>query len=237
MYLFYLYNFCDSCFLSYHLKFLDSSSLNGESDDVRIHILSNNTGYYIIGTSNAMRAVIWRYLFANFPRASCQEISSISYFAYGQLMLSDSEIFLLGMGAIASPHPLQMLKLTFGRSSTDWINKINWSSRTWASDLSESLLSDDKSKIYSFFIFGNPNYMYFVSFSVTTGSVSSNRYKSSVSLNTINGSAQSGDYILVIAAIDPTSYAMIFNIVTNEFIIKGFSETLHNWGLEILSGR
>ena len=58
------------------------------------------------------------------------------------------------------------------------------------------LLSPDSSKFYSFYTYGATTYLYYTGFSASTGSVIGTRYKSSSSINSVFGLAQSGDYLL-----------------------------------------
>ena len=38
-----------------------SSNLDAESDDIRIHILSDDSGYYVFGQDSSSIANIWKY--------------------------------------------------------------------------------------------------------------------------------------------------------------------------------
>ena len=89
-----------------------------------------------------------------------------------------------------------MFKITFSSTSVDWADQIVCTSGTWSADASESLLSSDKSKIYSFFIFGPSKYLYFVGLSVSDGKVTTTRYKSNISIENVKGSALNGDYVV-----------------------------------------
>ena len=129
---------------------------------------------------------ILSYLFSS---ASCQwqQITNIKI-GYGHLMISDSQFFVLGVGPSA-PFNLHMYKLTFSKTSVDWADKLVCASGTWTSSFSESILSADGLTIYSFINFGSSLHLYFVSLSVSTGSVDGTRYKSSVTANYVWGSA------------------------------------------------
>ena len=150
-------------------------------------------------------------------------------------MLSDSQIFFAGIDSTINS--IHMYRYTFGNSDADWAKKITWTSAIWVTGNSESLISTDGSKIYSFFIFGHPAYLYFATFSVSSGNVINSRYKSSIYIANVQGSAQNGEYILVTVSDTSASYVLLFNIVTLEFIVRGFSTTLYGSGIEKLSGR
>ena len=131
-----------------------------------------------------------------FSSASCQwqSITNIKI-GYGHLMISDTQFFMVGAGP-STPYDLHMYKLTFLNTSVDWADKIACASGTWTSSFSESVLSEDGLSIYSFINFGSSRYLYFVSLSVSTGSVVGTRYKSSVTTNYVWGSALNGDYLI-----------------------------------------
>ena len=126
--------------------------------------------------------------------AKCQTITNIKT-GFGHLKISNSQFFVLGVAPV-SPYNLQMSKITFLSTSVDWANQIACASGTWAASLSESVLSSDWSTIYVFFLFGSSPYLYFSGLSVSAGSVITTRYKSSVIVNDINGSALKGDYVV-----------------------------------------
>ena len=110
-------------------------------------------------------------------------------------MISQTQFLILGSDPY-SPYNLHMYKITFNNTSVDWANMMVCSSGTWSVNSSESLLSEDGSTIYSLFTFGSTLYLYFASFSTSNGSVISNRYKSSVTMANVFGSAMNADYII-----------------------------------------
>ena len=127
--------------------------------------------------------------------SQCQSISNITY-GYGYLMISNSQFFVLGVDS--SSKNMQMYKITFLSISVDWAKEIVCSSVSWISTLSESVLSSDRSTIYSFFIFGSPTYVYFAGLSVSDGRVTTARYKSSVAANYVFGGVLNGDYVVTL---------------------------------------
>ena len=126
----------------------------------------------------------------------CQKITNINT-GYGHLMVSNSQFFVLGTATV-TPNNLNMFKITFSLTAVNWANQITCSG-TWYAFLSESLLSSDKSTIYSFFLFGlsaDPYNLYFAGLSVTDGSVTTTRYKLSGTVSNLWGSAMNGDYVV-----------------------------------------
>ena len=131
-----------------------------------------------------------------FSSASCQwqSITNIKI-GFGHLMISDTQLFILGAGP-STPYDLYMYKLTFSKTFVDWADKLACASGTWTSSFSESILSADGLSIYSFINFGSSRYLYFVSLSVSTGSVVGTRCKSNMTIGYVWGSALNGDYLI-----------------------------------------
>ena len=137
---------------------------------------------------------IYKYTFS-LSNAQCQTISNINN-GYGNLMISNSQFFILG-AASSSPNNLLMYKVTFSLTSADWANQITCTSGTWSTFYSESVLSSGGSTIYLFFMFGwSTKYLYFAGLSVADGRVTTTRYKSSVTVSAVHGSALNGDYVV-----------------------------------------
>ena len=136
---------------------------------------------------------IYKYTFS-LSNAQCQAINNIKI-GYGHLMISSNQFFVLGV-TITSPYNLQMYRITFSLTSVNWANQISCASGTWSASLSESVVSSDGSTLYSFFIFVPSYYLYFWGLSVSDGSVTTTRYRSSAPVYYVYGSALSGDYVI-----------------------------------------
>ena len=94
----------------------------------------------------------------------------------------------------------------------------------WSAGYSESLLSSDGSKIFSFFTYGYPDYyMYFAAFNKADGAVIGSRYKSSTPITGIYGSAQKGDLIALTVYVSSTYYLAMLNTTSSVFVTKQFS--------------
>ena len=167
-------------------------------------------------------------MFTSPSSSGCQQISNFKGFAYGQLKISDSIMFMLGSNP-SSPYQLHLYKHTFGNSSPDWSLKLSWPSGTWTTDLSESLLVS--STIYTFFPYGSTQHVYMAVISLSDGTVS-NRYKSSTSCTAVYGSGVNADYI-VASVYCSSSYLLMFNRASNLFDIKLSSiDYLYGIGLD-----
>ena len=166
-------------------------------------------------------------MFSSPSSSTCQQISNFNTFVFGQLKISDSSMFMLGIHP-SSPYQLHLYKHTFGETSPDWSLKLFWPSGTWTINDSESLLIS--SSIYTFFAYGSSQYVYMAVISLSDGTVS-NRFKSSVSCSNVFGSGANGDYIA--ASVRWSSdYLLMFNRATNLLNIKSFSGFLHGIGLD-----
>ena len=148
-------------------------------------------------------------------------------------MLSQTQFFFLGVDS--TPGNLHMYKITFLSTATDWANKIACSSGTWSSSNSMSILSADSSTIYSFFTFGSIQYLYFASLSASTGSATSTRYKSSISISNIWALALNGNYLVAITT--SSASLIIYNISSETFTFKNWPLTLYWWGVESSTSR
>ena len=153
-------------------------------------------------------------------------------------MLSDTQLFLLG---IDSSNILQMYKARFSSASVEWANMITCNGCTYSA-YSESLLSVDKSKIYSFFYYGPENYrqyFYFVTLTSSTGSVASTTYKLSyLGYNNQFFLALNSDYIIASTFYNGFNLMyLIYNIASSSFITKYMSQSTIALLFESLTGR
>ena len=113
---------------------------------------------------------------------------------------------------------------------------MSWQSGTWAVNAAETMISSDNSKIYSFYLYGSaPAYIYFVTLSVSNGSVLGSRYKSNIAWSNIYGSQINGDYLLV-----NTNWVNQFitfvNTATSVIINRAFAGSYSvkfNWTIKI----
>ena len=205
-----------------------SSILNGYSYDIKVHPLSDDSGYYIIGKDSSNIASIWKYLYSSPSSTQCQQIFNFQNYAFGQLKISDTSFFFLGNDPLS--FHLHLYRFTFSNTTPDWASLLHCASGSWVASNSESLILS--STIYSFFPYGSPAYLYFVSLNLNSGTASL-RYKSSGWSN-IYGSAINGDYV----AANACSYFIAFNIATNSFICKQFtSVTLYGMVSDPTTGR
>ena len=154
-----------------------SSFLNAGSNDIKIHPLSDGSGYFVNGADGSTKANVWKYLFSSPSSSECQQISNFYQYAYGHLKISDSSMFMAGVH-ILSPYQLHFYKHTFGETSPDWSLKLSWPFAFWTKFISESLLISPS--IYAFFPYGSTSvsYVYMAVISLSDGTVS-NRHKSS----------------------------------------------------------
>ena len=88
---------------------------------------------------------------------------------------------------------------------------------------SESVISSDKSSIYSLFAYGTDvsSYLYYVCFNSLDGSILSSRYKSSTNIyRYVFSIVLYGDYVISITGY---YYLVMYSITTFAFTIKKFN--------------
>ena len=191
--------------------------------------MSDNSGYYVVAKGGPNPS-IWKYLFTTPLSSQCQQISNFSQYANGQLILSDSSFFLLGSDP--STTHLHLYRIAFSSTTPVWTNTLTCSSNPCAVTFSDSL--QISSKIYSFFIYGNTQYLYLAAMDFNTGTVSV-RYKSSATCTIVYGIGASGDYL---AASAWYTHLVVYNIATTKFEIRLFSGTyIYGIGIEALTAR
>ena len=136
-------------------------------------------------------------------------------------MLSDLSLF--GLGYYSTNYDLHLNKITFGAATTDWSNKIQWYSSYWDWGPGESFKSNDNSKIYSFFVYGNPRSAYFITFNLSDGNVIGSKYKLFASYPYFTSSMIYQDYFIITMNINSNSFLIYFNTITSIFTYKLFS--------------
>ena len=161
----------------------------GSTSDTKVNLLSDNTGYYVIGAGSGNTAAMCKYLFSSPTTSQCQTVYNIYQNAFGLLMLSNTDFYLYGSDN-NSPYTMYLYRFTFGSTSVSWANIILCSSGSWLSDRGFSYLSSDSTQIYSFFFYGNTRYFYMATFLANDGSVSGSRYKSNEAWSYSNGSTK-----------------------------------------------
>ena len=134
-------------------------------------------------------------------------------------MLSNTEFFFTYSSTSASSS-VGFYKYTFGNANPDWKNKMTCSTGTCSTGYSESQKSG--TTIYNFFIADSSYYLYLASFDVPTGNLIGSRYKSSITLGNVYGSALMGNYLLatVTTNIPFLYYVLMYNIATNTFTLR-----------------
>ena len=210
-----------------------STGVSGKNYGIKLHLFSDNSGFIFIGKISDM--AIWKYLFSQTGITSCQEITTLYTYGYGQLKLSNTQLFLTGADR-NSPYNFHAFKITFGSSTSDWSKKILWPTNNWRLYPSESLLSQDSSLIYSFFSYGDPSFWYFVKFNASDGNVIGSKYKSNLGCPWLIGSAQNG-YYLVASTFSTSAVLLFYNTITSTFSWKDYNGKLYQIANEQLSER
>ena len=193
-----------------------------------VHTLSDDSGYYVSGRDAGNRASFWKYLYSSQLNTKCQQLTNFYSYAYGQLKLSDSSFFMLSNDPIA-PYPLHFYSFIFNQTSPTWSASMSSASSVFATSTSSSLLSS--SSIYCFFTYGSTKYIYFAAFSSSNGSVTSSRYKSSISCINVYGSAKNGDYIIA-TVYWSANYLVVLNIASYSFDVRLFTDYVYGCSID-----
>ena len=188
------------------------------------HILSDGSGYYIIGQDSNLMPYLWKYLFTALISAQCQEISIFNGFAYGQLKVTDSQFFLTGYEPAPNFH-LKIIKITFGNTAVDWGNKIICTGGTCTSGYSEVIINsaNQNNSVYTIIPYGSPRNLYFMHINLVDGSVIGSVYASSSSWSDVYGIAQIDNKILASLDWGTLKSLLICNTDIFQFEIKQFS--------------
>ena len=201
-------------------------------------MLSDNSGYYVIQRYNDGIPHVLKYLFSSTTNQN-YILNNMNFHAVGTLMISDAELFWITR--IDNTYNAVFIKLTFANTSADWANQMNCSG-SGSCDIwySWSLLSTDKSKIYSLFSYYKPfNYIiYFSWLQTSNGAIVGNRYQSTSSwTSNVYGSALNGDNLVAILQCSSSLYLVIYNIPSDSFTFKSFSGGLFSVATESGSNR
>ena len=187
-------------------------------------MLTDNSGYFVIQYYTDGHPHVLKYSFSSPTTNQHYTINSMYYYGYGSLMISNTELFLITITSI-SPCYLMLIKLTFANTSADWVKKMSCSGDCTIY-YSWSLLSTDKSKIYTLYSY-RQSYIwniYFSSFQKLDGTIIGNRYQSAFwsSSYDVYGSVLNGDNIVATLYCD-SPYLVIYNIPSDSFVFKSFS--------------
>ena len=219
---------------NFYWKLKIIANIAGTIDDIQVHVLSDNSGFYTTGQDSSNLATIWKFLFSTPTTAQCQQFPNLSGFTYGYLKLSDTSFFLLGYDPTS--FNLHLYRATFSSTSPDWALTMQCSSGSWSASNSESILVS--SNIYSFFIYGNPQYAYIASFASSSGLVQSSRYKSSVSWSEVDSLVSNGNNIIAAVRQGSKYNLVILDTSTSLFTIKEFAgDSVFTLLLESSTGR
>ena len=200
-------------------------------------MLSDNSGYYVIQIYTDNIPHVLKYSFSSSTTNQHYILNSMTSYAYGTLMISDTELFWITQ--TTSPYNLVFIKLTFANTPANWAKQMSCSSSSCHIDSSWSLLSTDKSKIYTLFVYVQYSAnIYFSWFRTSNGAIVGNRYKSTFwSGYGVYGSVLNGDNI-VATLYCSSYYLVIYNIPADSFTFKSSSgSSLYDVAIESGSNR
>ena len=219
-----------------------SASFYGYYDDTKVHVLSDNSGYYVIQRYTDNIPHVLKYLFSSPNTVQDFKINGMYYYAVGTLMISDTELFGIITNTIA-PRNAVFVKLTFASTpAASWAKQIGCSSG-WNTWCSSTLLSLNKSKIYSLFSYQQSLIwnIYFKAINSSDGTTLGNSYRSSAWTSNpyVFGSVLNGDYLTATIICPGSTYLLIYNIPTDSFVFREFpvGNNLRDCAFESTTGR
>ena len=179
--------------------------------------------------------MVWKYILTAPTSEDWYKFASLNNFAHSSLVILN-KIFFIGIDSAGS-FPLHMVRFTFGNTSVDWSLKTVCPGGTCGVGTSEGLSSIDGSKIYTFYIYDNVNYLYFVVLNSSTGAILNSRYKSSIQCTSVNASSLNGDY-LAANVVCSTVHLALFNLEASIFSTYSFTQSnLYGINVDPSSGR
>ena len=196
--------------------------------------MSNNMGYYIDFMDPYGKASIWLYLTLS-NTFNCYEFPSIRLNSYGDLMLNDDQLFLMGQD-VSTLTLFHIYKITFNTGAYNWAKQISWSS-DWAPSFAESILNSDNSKIYSLFLLESNPYAYFITLNATDGSAVDSRYKSNISWSYVFGSVRDANNVVFSALWSQLWYLFVYDTSLSKLSINRWKGCLYRMTLEPSTNR
>ena len=154
------------------------------------------------------------------------------------LMINDTELFWITETKNFNSYDLMFIEFTYTNAPTsNWANILRCSNYCMLGT-SESLISTDKSKIYT--LFGHDKSHWYVSLTVfnsSNGSIVGNKYES----NLLSGCSAASGLVLnnnnLVSTLDCNNILFIYNITSDLITLKSFIGNLHNWELESWTDR
>ena len=117
-----------------------SANLNGRIYSVKINLLSNNTGMYLISQDNSSPNLnVWKFVYSPSAIIHWFEVSNMNSYCYIQVKLSDNSLFIQGLHS--SDKSLRIMKISFGLTTADWSYSIGWSIASWSSSRGEAIVN------------------------------------------------------------------------------------------------
>ena len=199
-----------------------SANIFGVIHDIRIHILSDDSGFiFIAQKSSSENPYFCKQIMTPSQSIECKAITTIHYWGFGSLKITDDVYFLSATDT--TTYNLHYYKMKFNSGSVEKASVMSYPDDTSITvSASESMLSSDGSLIYTFISYGNPKYVFFNTFNFSDLSIVGTRYKSSIGWGDILGGTLNGNFLAITPLWGSDNYLMMFNIVTSEFKIKLF---------------
>ena len=179
--------------------FFYSFTIASFKDDIRIYSTSDDTTLYFTayGINSPFRTQICKFIVAG-TTFSCSTLTGLHYAPGAFRLINNSEMVYAGLTVDASKK-LKMQRLVFGSSSVSWGKSIDCPEGSGCTlGFSDLTLSADLSKVYMLVAYGATKYALFITLDAADGTVYGTSYKSSISVNYIDGISLHGDTLYML---------------------------------------
>ena len=192
--------------------------MNGFNHSIRIFILSDDSGYYLIATlQSTTYANLWKFLYSSPTTMTWYEFSVAILTDWISEILNDGSFFFSVVEG-STPNNLWLLRITFGSTTPQWSDKVLCPLSSWSSGRTQSSLSSDGTLIYSFIAYGNTVYTHFVTLYTANGIVSGSRYISNLSAWYVYKVVTLTSHVAASFVWGVYNYISIYNIQTSAFM-------------------
>lgn len=203
--------------LRFNYQFSYSLSLGSLKDEMRIYTISDDTALYLTAyqVGAPFQTQICKFIVAG-TTFNCVIITGLEYAPSAFRLINNSQMIYVGL-TVAASKKLKIQKLTFGTSPVNWGKYIDCPGGIGCTlGYSDMTMSADLSKAYFLVAYGATQYALFITLNAADGSAYGTSYKSSISVNFIDGIKLHGDIIYMLFEKD-TRKLFLYKVSTGKF--------------------
>ena len=199
--------------------------MTGKSNNIKIHLLTDNTGYYITGQDISNNGLICKYIFST-PSLSCQKLDKIYSYPQSSYFSSPDNLILTGVDKTA-PCPLHFYQYSFQSTSFVSAKIMNCTSGICNMGGFESQQNSTTKWLHTLFSYGSTFNMYFATMTFSSTPMTIDIYSTNSSANmmcTDLYSSTLNENIFYAAGLwSGNSYFLAYNITSNGLQTRLFS--------------